>query len=256
MNVAAIRMGTATEAGAGNEVSGDAVACRQDEGILVVADGMGGRPGGPDASSSAVCTFVSEIRAVPPSERLDEALLQQAVLRVHDRVRQLALRDPKLTGLGTTLTGLVLVGTRGKIVHVGDSRAYRHRDHELRQLTVDHTLVAELVARRYVDTDQAGDYPLRHVLTNVLGGNRTPRVDVFDVSLKPSDVLLLVTDGFWESAGEERMARILNQADENADAAALCDMLMAVPGDSRSADDRTVAVVQLVRQENEAKNCT
>ena len=245
MNVTSITVSAATEVGAGSEVNGDAVGFREDEGIVAVADGMGGRPGGAEASQSAIRAFLSEILVIPPSERLDEARLQQATLRIHGRIRELALENAKLTGLGTTLTGLVLVHGHGKIVHVGDTRAYRYRDHELRQLTVDHTLVAELVARRYVDTDQAVKYPLRHILTNVLGGEKSPRVDVFDISLRPSDTLLLLTDGFWESMGEQLIAETLNQVNGHADADSLCQMLMTAANNSRADDDRTVAVVQL-----------
>ena len=247
MSASSITVSTATEVGVGNDVNGDAVGCCADDSIVAIADGMGGHPGGAEASRTAVSAFLDEVLSLQPSERLDDGSLRQAVLRAHDAVRALGAADLELAGLGTTLTGLVFLDGRAKIVHVGDTRAYRHRDRALRQLTTDHSLVEELVARRYVDADQAANYPLRHVLTSVLGASRQPQVDVFDVSLRTTDTLLLATDGFWGGVGEVLINETLNRADSHADPDVLCRKLMDAASGIPATDDRTLAVVRLSR---------
>ncbi len=143
-------------------------------GLFVVADGMGGRPGGDQASRQAVATFVAELKALPPDRRVDVPALREAVASANRRVRSAAAANPLLTGMGTTLSAVVFSGPNGRTVHVGDSRIYLFRGGKLIPLSRDHTLVQELVRCHQIPADHVPHHPLRNVLSRCIGTDGSP----------------------------------------------------------------------------------
>ena len=131
-----------------DSVNEDYVICMPELGIFVVADGMGGRPGGATASKTAAETFVSAIR------RRD---------------------DVELEGLGSTLLAALLIDGMCRLVHVGDSRAYRLRGGSVELLTRDQTLAEELISRQVWSEDLARRHRLKNVLSQVVGSKHNPR---------------------------------------------------------------------------------
>ena len=155
-----------------------------------------------------------------------------------------SLTDPNLRGMGTTLTagtltpdGTLLVG------HVGDSRAYLLHDGELRQLTVDHSLVEELVRDGRLTADEAAVHPQRSIITRALGVDESVEVDLYPVELEPGDRLLLCSDGLTGMVQPELIGAELRREDDPARAAAdLVDIANAAGGE----DNITVVIVAVV----------
>jgi PPM family protein phosphatase len=157
--------------------------------VLVVADGMGGAKAGEVAAQMAVDAVG---RLVGP---VHEGDVRSAVERANRAIRRLATDDPDKSGMGTTLTAAMLDDGRLDVVHVGDSRAYLWRDATLRQVTEDHSVVAELVRRGSITREEAETHPHRNVITRALGAEEGVDADVVHVDLEDGDVVLLCSDG-------------------------------------------------------------
>jgi protein phosphatase len=174
--------------------------------LYVVADGMGGHNHGEVAAQIAVNSirefvakssdqdttwpFGADARLARHSN-----LLKMAVRMAHDHVLRAIRRDGSLYGMGTTVVGMIVDGTKAAVAHVGDSRAYRLRNGRLDQLTQDHTWVNEQVVAGFLSKEQARSHPLKNVVTRALGGESDVLVDVREVEVQPGDIYLLCSDG-------------------------------------------------------------
>ena len=157
---------------AGNEDSGYA-----GPRLLMVADGMGGHAAGELASAVAIAT-VADLDVHPPSSSELLNALTDAIDSTGETINAIINEEPDLTGMGTTVTGLYWLGSRVAIVHVGDSRAYLFRDHELVQLTHDHTYVQTLVDAGRITEEQAATHPKRSLLMRALDGMNPVEADL------------------------------------------------------------------------------
>jgi serine/threonine protein phosphatase PrpC len=161
--------------------------------LFAVCDGMGGAQAGEVASSLAVETLARDVAAGMP--------LREAAEAANAAVFALAGADADKTGMGTTLTAMLLQGDEGRFVHVGDSRAYLLRDAEMRQLSDDHSLVGEMLREGRLTSEEAAVHPHRSILSRALGTESTVRVDEFAVDLLAGDVVLLCSDGLCGVVG-------------------------------------------------------
>lgn len=198
--------------------------------VVAVADGMGGHVGGEVASTTAIEAFAAVDG--DPEERILSA--NEAVV---DRVED----EPKLAGMGTTLTAVEIVDEGHVVIgHVGDSRAYLHRNGELRQITRDHSLVGELVEDGELTPEQARLHPYRSVITRALGLERVIAVDTFDLEVHPGDVLLICSDGLTEMLPDHAIAELL---DEGAEPGETADRLVEAANHAGGHDNVSVALV-------------
>jgi len=176
-----------------------------DMGVAVVADGMGGHPGGDVASQIAAETATATLRedlALPPQseqsqpDRLSSAM-RRSLIRAHEQIRARAELEPHLDGMGTTITAFAVDPTSDLFVlgNVGDSRAYRLRAGELARLTRDDTWVQECVDAKQLTVEQARRHPFAHLLTQCLGLEDAPKPRITEGSVQIGDVYLLCTDG-------------------------------------------------------------
>jgi len=221
----------------------DCVLAEPGYGVFVVADGMGGRPGGAQASRLAVRAFMDYLRRVKPSQIDSPAALRNAVAMANTAIRAVVEADPKMQGMGTTLTAAVLTEEGGRIVHVGDSRAYLFADGQLEQLTQDHTLASELADREMLAAEAADSFSLQNVLSRAIGTRPSVEPEIVDFHLTQYDWLLLATDGFCNALGPEEMAGlILFSAGENAQS--LCRTLMRTALNAEPQDNVTLAVIR------------
>jgi len=131
-----------------------------------------------------------------------------------------ALDRPRLAGMGTTMTLARFSGERAEIGHIGDSRAYLFRQGELRQLTRDHSLVAEMVASGELRPEEAADHPFRSVITRALGIESRVAVDLVEQDLLPGDRFLICSDGLTTMLDHTAIAALLAESDGPAAAAA------------------------------------
>jgi len=171
---------------------------------LLVADGMGGHPDGRLAALVATSTTGERLRhAEEPA-----AALVDAVAAANQAILSRARPDGMGRTLGTTLVAAVVCGGRATIANVGDSRAYLVRGGQATQVSVDHSWVAEQVRAGLLSAEEAQHHPRRSRITRALLGEPA-EPDLFEVNLRPGDVLLLCSDGLWEAVSPEGMATAL-----------------------------------------------
>lgn len=191
------------------------------EGIAVVADGMGGHQAGEVASEMAVEVAVEELRYTQQFESSDmmQCLMQvgQAMEMANTHVFRLSRKKPELSGMGTTLVLTLFRENKLYFAHVGDSRLYRCRGNEFKQLTRDHSLMQEVLDndifpnRGSAREAGVGD----NVLTRSLGHALDVDVDVDLVESMPDDTYLLCTDGLYGYVNDTMLAAILMHKDHS-----------------------------------------
>jgi PPM family protein phosphatase len=171
--------------------------------VFAVADGMGGPRAGEVASGLAAGAV--EVDNGGEGETRVVELIREANRRVYER----SAEDASVSGMGTTMTVAVVGGDGVAIGHVGDSRAYLARGGVLRQLTDDHSLVAELVRGGKLSPEEAEHHPQRSVITRALGTDPDVDVDVFTITPEEGDVFLLCSDGLTTMVSDEAILRVL-----------------------------------------------
>ena len=206
----AIRFYAATDVGRVRDHNEDNFLVDKKLGLFVVADGMGGHAAGEVASALAVRTVHDEIRreadlladyrasATGPNKvtpRDIVALLEHAVQQACSTIHENADDDPEKRGMGTTLSGLLVVGHQGFIAHVGDSRIYLARNRRIQQVTEDHTVYNELIKRGKLTREQIENIEQKNAITRAVGVYERVDVDTLVLELIAGDVLLIATDG-------------------------------------------------------------
>src|SRR5688572_19516421 len=196
----------ASDVGRVREQNEDSFLIADDRGLYIVADGMGGHLGGQMASSLAVKTMNEaldeidkDIRAGAGVEPLESSpvprLLADAVRRACNAIYAAAQEDPELSGMGTTVTALVVQSGRAFIAHVGDSRCYLQRGDRIIQITDDHSLVNEQIKAGLITREQARQSKLKSIITRSVGFERDVAVDTFALPLQVGDKFLMCSDG-------------------------------------------------------------
>ncbi|MGN0747034.1 MAG: Stp1/IreP family PP2C-type Ser/Thr phosphatase [Aristaeellaceae bacterium] len=208
----------------------------QGEKLFGVADGMGGHKGGETASAGARDGLLALLEGKAPA--LDS--LREAVKEVNGRLFRQQQGDEKLSGMGTTLTALWFSDHYVYIGHVGDSRAYLLREGKLRQMTSDHSLVAELVRSGVLTPDQAAGHPMRNVITRAVGTEDTVEVDLLVEERRAGDVWLVCSDGLYGMVQDSAMEAILTANTPKAAVKLLLDAALAAGGH----DNVTVVLLQ------------
>lgn len=180
--------------------------------LIAVADGMGGHAGGEVASSLAIKTL-SHLTSILDHGNVDpdsiEDLLLNTLQDIDSEIGRVAGENVDLTGMGTTLSALMLYGPvsapKVALLHVGDSRCYRLRGNTFTQLSHDHTVLQELLDQGSISSEEAHDHPQKSFLTQALMGEGplAPVLMVYDV--KPKDRFLLCSDGLSSAISEKEI---------------------------------------------------
>ncbi len=182
--------------------------------VFILADGMGGHRKGELASRIAADYAYERIRdSIDSTSTVQETadLLVEIVERANVKVYLGALEDSENKGMGTTLTIAAIYEDVLIIAHVGDCRAYLLRKNSLMRITVDHTLVQELVDSENISQEQAMNHPKRHILTRALGVPAYMTADRFSVALEKYDKILLCSDGLHGFVPESAIKSILKK---------------------------------------------
>ncbi len=217
--------------------------------LFVVADGMGGHAGGEHASALAIDsveTFIlgtfkwfAQFKGPEHDHVLTD--FQRALSQANARVLAEAADHPELQGMGTTLTLAYSLNDELFVAHVGDSRCYLCREGILIRLTRDHTLVDDMVRRGALSAEKAAKHQLRHVITNVVGGNSAElKVELHRLHLEAGDRVLLCSDGLTGMVPEEEINPILHTEAEPEQA---CRRLVARAIAAGGRDNITAVVV-------------
>ena len=212
-------------------------------GVFAVADGMGGHAAGEVASRIAVETLSRALGPESGSSGGRPDRLAPAIEEANRRIHQEGERDPSRSGMGTTVTALLLEDRRWHLGHVGDSRAYLLRDGELRRLSRDHSWVQERVEAGDLTREQARVHPASSMLTRALGTERDLEVDREDGELLPGDRYLLASDGLTDMMPEDRIAALL-EADGGPEE--IVQSLVREALDAGGRDNVTAVMVEVV----------
>jgi len=210
---------------------------------LVVADGMGGHAAGEVASEMAVKSIAREIGSLAQLSEEEIAERMRAAIRAaNGAIFQRTLTELDKRGMGTTVTALVLFGTRFLIGQVGDSRAYLMRDGRLIQLTKDHSYVQEQVDAGYLTPEQARSHPYSNVITRCVGANSEVIPDIYVGAVKARDLFLLASDGLTGMVDDQGLTALL-AADASPDAKV--DELIADANRHGGLDNITAIIVRI-----------
>ena len=195
-----------TDTGRVRDHNEDAIGSNADIGLMVLADGMGGYNAGEVASGIAV-QIVTELASegaireesndIDPHSGLmrQSIILRDAVYRSNKIIFQTAQSQTHCEGMGTTIVACMFYDNKVSIAHVGDSRAYRLRGGQLDQMTLDHSLLQELVDRGFYSDEEAQRSTNRNYVTRALGVEPTVEVEVHEYEVLPDDIYLLCSDG-------------------------------------------------------------
>lgn len=183
--------------------------------FAIVADGIGGNLGGDIASRMAVSHF-SRVFSETDGFRSEAAVkswIEKQVEEANTMIFEYGAKRPGLKGMGTTLCGALITDIGIFIVNIGDSRAYSWgNDRKLKQITMDHTLVNDMLMHGQLTPEEAANFPRRNVLTNALGVWENVRSDI-DVHQEKMSGLLLCSDGLHGYVSEEKIASIVLSRD-------------------------------------------
>ncbi|MEI6513196.1 MAG: Stp1/IreP family PP2C-type Ser/Thr phosphatase [bacterium] len=177
--------------------------------LYMVCDGMGGHAAGQIASELACKTFISEYFGPITANPVDAA--RKAIQEANRYIYEVGQTIREREGMGTTVTALLLCQSTAYIAHVGDSRCYLYREGQIRQVSLDHTWVAEQVNRGLMTEEDASMSPFAHVITRACGAGATVEVDVYEELLKEGDLFVLCSDGLTNHLSEAEIAEIISQ---------------------------------------------
>ncbi|MET4591876.1 PP2C family serine/threonine-protein phosphatase [Arthrobacter sp. 754] len=211
--------------------------------LAVVADGMGGHAGGDVASAATVLDMLH----LDKGDYAGDAgtMLADEIQTANSLLSELVHINPKLAGMGTTVTALLLAEGKLHFAHIGDSRAYRLRDGVFEQVSVDHTFVQRLIDEGRLRPEEAETHPHKNVLMRVLGDvDASPELDLDTLDVKPGERWLLCSDGLNYVAGHvvERTVR------ETKDLRECVETLVDLTLEAGSPDNVTVVMVEIVEE--------
>jgi len=186
----------------------DAFGYSVEHGVFVVCDGMGGAAAGEIASSLAVDEMMRLLIAEEAGVSRQEQA-EKAICAANQAIYSRSQRNPKLSGMGTTLVALIAEERQIVVLNVGDSRAYRVRQGTLMQITRDHSLVEEQVRLGRMDPSEALRSPLRNVITRALGTQNQVTADFFALEAEPGDLFMLCSDGLTRELSDSLLESLL-----------------------------------------------
>jgi len=244
-----------TDVGRKRRHNEDAYLLDVERGLFVVADGMGGHAAGEVASRITV-ESIQEYLALRDDEgentwpfgfnnrySMEGNLLTTAIKKANDRVIRAVHNRPELKGMGTTVVAALFDAERATLVHVGDSRCYLFRQHDLRRLTDDHSWVQEQVNAGILTPEEATSHPLKNVVTRALGGSPNVLPDLIEVRLEAGDSFLLCSDGLTGMMSDEEISAILaSEGSAESRVRALVDLA----NDRGGVDNITVLLVDVL----------
>lgn len=247
MAVVVGRVAALTDPGRRRRHNEDSFVCEPP--LFAIADGMGGAQAGELASRLAK-TAIEEAALTT----IGEDGVVDAIRAANARVFERALKDPSASGMGTTATVALVDEVAGTIAlgHVGDSRAYRYRRGALAQLTIDHSLVGELIRSGRLTEDEAAVHPHRSVITRALGTEPDVDVDTQTAEIEAGDLLLLCSDGLSAMVRDDEIARLIEAAGAEPEGAGAA--LVRAANEAGGIDNVTVILVELVEGEPRSRD--
>jgi protein phosphatase len=242
-----------TDTGRVREHNEDTIASDVDVGLLVLADGMGGYNAGEVASGIAVKTITNLVREGLAREdlaSLDRAtgltrpsiVLRDAITRANKIIYQTARSQAECEGMGTTVVAALFYDNRISIAHVGDSRLYRQRGSQIAQVTMDHSLLQELVDRGFYSPEEAQRAANKNYVTRALGVEPQVEVEVQEHPVDKGDIFILCSDGLSDMVEDEDIRLTISTFGANLDTVA--KQLIQLANENGGRDNVSVVLAQ------------
>ena len=213
--------------------------------LIAVADGMGGHAAGEVASRIAI-TSLSDLSQVFATSDIDaesaDDIYLNSIYSIDADIKEAVADNPELSGMGTTLTSLFLRDDKIALLHIGDSRAYRLRGNSLEQLSVDHTVIQELLSQGAITESEIATHPQRSVLTQVLMGDGKLELPLPIFEGKIKDRYLVCSDGLSSVLTDKEIKSLMKGKDRDAVVTALIDATYI----NGAPDNVTVVIADLV----------
>ena len=253
----ALEIATSTDPGMVRSHNEDSVAADPANGLVVLADGMGGYNAGEVASGMATTVIVTEMRqlltGVKPhdvdkgsSEEIAARLVREQVLKANTSIFQAAQSQPQYAGMGTTLVVCLFYDNRVLVAHLGDSRLYMLRDGKFKQVTRDHSLLQEQIDSGIITAEQAKKAAHKNLVTKALGIDPVVEPEIHEYATKPGDVYLLCSDGLCDMVEDEDIGMTLQALGGNLKLAA--QQLVQMANDNGGRDNVSVILVRVLRE--------
>src|SRR6188768_2509447 len=244
-----------TDTGRVREHNEDTIASDVDAGLLVLADGMGGYNAGEVASGIAVKTITNLVREGLAREdlgSLDRAtgltrpsiVLRDAITRANKIIYQTARSQAECEGMGTTVVAALFYDNKISIAHVGDSRLYRQRGSQIAQVTMDHSLLQELVDRGFYSPEEAQRAANKNYVTRALGVEPQVEVEVQEHPVDKGDIFILCSDGLSDMIGDDDMAMTVSTFGSNLNS--VSQHLIQLANDNGGKDNISVILTQVM----------
>lgn len=235
-----------TSVGLVREHNEDTWAALPEERLFLLADGMGGHAGGEIASHEAIQILGNLLKTWRPAGDITIekaiAFFYEAFQKTNESIFLRGQSELGLQGMGTTLSFLYILKPYAIIGHVGDSRIYRFRNSQLTQLTEDHSLIAEMIHMGAMTSDEAQNFPYKHILTRALGTQSTVEPTLNYLSLVSKDRYLLCSDGLSNYVSEEEIAAIMKEEDP---LPLQCQRLIDTANQHGGGDNITALIIEL-----------
>jgi PPM family protein phosphatase len=239
----------ASDRGRVRSTNQDACLVLPEQGLFILADGMGGHQAGEVAAQAVVSLLPRTIRkkaqaAASLRPRIAELILQEGIVQLSEQLRVQGAGKPGLDGMGATVA-LVWIPNAGEtayLAHIGDSRIYLWRDGRLQQLTEDHSLVGLLLKYGEVSAEEAARHPARGQLSRYIGMEGEAVPDVQTLALQDKDCLMLCSDGLTGMVPDDQIAAVLTEAPDMGTA---CHELMEGANSAGGKDNISIIIVDV-----------
>ncbi|MCX7970722.1 MAG: Stp1/IreP family PP2C-type Ser/Thr phosphatase [Negativicutes bacterium] len=235
------RFAAETDVGRVRRNNEDSLIADPDRGLFVVADGMGGHAAGEVASGMAVGQVAGYVERYADIQSDRAKLLAQAIKKANEAIYRNSLTEERLLGMGTTVTAVMIENGRLYWAHVGDSRLYCVDGREIRQISADHTLVAQMVADGRISLEDARVHHRRNVLVNAVGVDNVVEVDTGSEQLAAGQCWLICSDGLSDMLDDREIADLVRQWQN--DPAGLCRQLVSEANRRGGVDNITVVAI-------------
>ena len=175
--------------------------------LYIVADGMGGHKAGDYASAHAVSWFVDYSKECSYENPI--TIMKTGIAKVNDMLLQMSNGHSELKGMGTTFVAAVMIDDKMYVANIGDSRLYVIGQEDTRQITLDHSLVEELIQTGQLDRRKVRFHPEKNIITRALGTGKEAVPDFFEVELQPGEKVLLCSDGLTNMVEDDEIGSIV-----------------------------------------------
>lgn len=208
--------------------------------LVVVADGIGGSRSGDVAAQITVDHLGRQFQAASPNSSLEAIRwFAREVQLINDEILQKTTENPKYQGMGTTLVAAIIFDQAMVVANIGDSRGYVLHDNLLTQVTIDHSLVNELVKHGDITEEEARNYPQNNIITRAIGVSADARIEVNRFDLGAGDQILLCSDGLSKMITREQMMGVL---ESDLSLTEKCSQLIKMANEAGGPDNITVLI--------------